>query len=230
MSWLANLETWLLPGECLLCRGSPADGLICRLCRYRWVRLPEPLCPRCGQPRLLTELACRLCAEWPPGLHRVRSAVWHEAGARAAIHQLKYEGWWRVTEALAGAMSRLEPLTGRLVLVPVPLAPKRRRDRGYNQSEYLARAVGKVTGQPVHPGLLRRVRDTPTQTALTPEARLANVSGAFKGQGVAGRHVVLVDDVFTTGATLLAAAHALTLAGATRIEAVTFARARPAIR
>lgn len=229
MSWLEDLEAWLLPGECLLCRGSPTDGLICRLCRYRWVRLPEPLCSRCGQPRLLTELSCRLCAEWPPGLGRVRSAVWHEGGARSAIHQLKYEGWWRVTESLAGAMGGLEPLTGRLLLVPVPLAPKRLRDRGYNQSEYLARAVGKVTGHPVQPHALRRVRETPTQTALTPEARLANVTGAFQAGGVAGRRVVLVDDVFTTGATLLAAAQALTRAGAGEVEAVTFARARPAI-
>jgi ComF family protein len=229
MSWLAELERWLLPEECLLCRGSPSDGLICRLCCYRWLRLPDPVCSRCGQPRLLTELACRLCAGWGTELNRVRSAVWHEGGARDAVHQLKYEGWWRVTESLARAMSGLEPLTGRLLLVPVPLAPKRLRERGYNQSECLARALGAVVGKPVRVDALIRVRETPTQTALTPEARMANVAGAFQARGVHGCRIVLVDDVFTTGATLLTAAAALKQAGANPVEAVTFARARPSI-
>lgn len=226
---LRRLERWLLPGVCLLCQGGPGpdnDDLVCRLCRARWVRLPEPLCVRCGEPRLLPELACRICQAWPPGLERVRSAVWHEAGARDVVHQLKYEGWWRVTVAMAEAMRGLEPLTGRLFLVPVPLASKRLKSRGYNQSEYLARALGALIGAPVHPGALVRVRETPTQTALTPEERLANVSGAFRGQGVKGRRIALVDDVFTTGATLVAAAEALGRAGAERVEAVTFARAR----
>jgi ComF family protein len=178
---------------------------------------------------LLTELTCRLCSEWTPELHRVRSAVWHDGGARDAIHQLKYEGWWRVTESLAQAMAGLEPLTGRLLLVPVPLAPKRLRDRGYNQSEHLARALGVVAGKPVRANALRRIRETPTQTSLTPEARMANVAGAFQAEGVQGSRVVLVDDVFTTGATLLAAAQALRRAGAVQVEAVTFARARPSI-
>lgn len=229
MSWLTDLERWLLPEECLLCRGSPSDGLICRLCRYRWPRLPEPVCSRCGQPLILTELSCRLCAKWGPELTRVRSAVWHEGGARDAVHQLKYEGWWRVTQSLAPAMTGLEPLTGRLVLVPVPLAAKRLRDRGYNQSEHLARALGRLVAKPVRVDALKRVRETPTQTALTPEARLANVAGAFRAAGVQGSRVVLVDDVFTTGATLVAAAAALSKAGAAVVEAVTFARARPSI-
>ena len=229
MGWIDDLEQWLLPQECLLCRASPADGLICALCRYRWVRLPDPLCIRCGHPRLLTELACRLCAEWPPGVDLVRSAVWHEGSARAAIHQLKYEGWWRVTGSMARAMTGLEPLTGRLLLVPVPLARKRLRERGYNQSAHLAMALGNANGHPVREDALHRIRETPTQTALTPEARLANVAGAFRAQGVQGSRVVLVDDVFTTGATLLAAAQALRLAGAKAVAAVTFARARPII-
>jgi ComF family protein len=229
MSWLTDLERWLLPEECLLCRSAPSDGLICQLCRYRWPRLPEPLCLRCGQPLLLTELACRLCADWGPELTRARSAVWHEGGARDAIHQLKYEGWWRVTDSLARSMTGLEPLTGRLVLVPVPLAAKRLRSRGYNQSEHLARALGRLVARPVRVDALKRVRETPTQTALTPEARLTNVAGAFRASAVQGSRIVLVDDVFTTGATLIAAAAALRQAGAAQVEAVTFARARPSI-
>jgi len=208
---------------------AAGDELICALCRCRWPRLPDPVCDRCGQPRLLTELACRLCQEWPAGLARVRSAVWHEGGARHTVHQLKYEGWWRVTEAMAEAMLRLEPLTGPLFLVPVPLAAKRRRARGYNQSAHLAGAIGRRLGLPVRGDMLARVRETPTQTALTPEERLANVAGAFVAHRVRGSRVVLVDDVFTTGATLVAAAQALTVSGAIEVEAVTFARAKPVI-
>jgi ComF family protein len=148
-----------------------------------------------------------------------------EVGAREVVHRLKYEGWWRVCEAMAAAMVRLEPLTGRVSLIPVPLAPKRERVRGYNQSERLAAALATRLGLDLRVDRLRRSRETPTQTALTPDERRANVSGAFVPGRVQGLHAVLVDDVFTTGATLVAAAEALLAGGAARVEAVTFARA-----
>ncbi len=232
-SQIAAVERWLLPGECLLCRGALVDeariGLICSLCRHRWTRLPDPLCRRCGEPRLLTELECRLCQDWPPGLSRARSAVWHDGGARKVVHQLKYEGWWRVTEAMAEVMASMDPFAGTPMLVPIPLAPARLRIRGYNQSECLAAALARRLTISVSATALTRVRETPTQTALTPEERLANVSGAFAARGTRGKHIVLVDDVFTTGATLLAATDALMKAGATQVEAITFARAKVSI-
>jgi ComF family protein len=186
--------------------------------------VPHPLCERCGQPSQ-KGLECHLCAEWPKGLLCARSAVWLDSSARAAVHRLKYEGWSRAAEAMAEAMRQLEPLTRRVCLIPIPLGGRRLRERGYNQSERIAAALGSGMKLPVRCDLLRRVRETRTQTALTPEARHANVFGAFHAGAVRGLELVLVDDVFTTGATLAAAASALVVAGAARVEAVTFARA-----
>ena len=129
---------------------------------------------------------------------------------------------------MALAMRGLEPLTGRLSLVPVPLGSRRLRRRGYNQSERIAEALSRSIGAPVR-DVLRRTRDTRSQTALTPEERAANVAGAFAAAGTLTGRCVLVDDVFTTGATLLAAAAALRAAGAEHVDAVTFARARNAV-
>ncbi len=225
---LSGVERWLLPPACLLCQ-SPIgaredDALVCQLCRSRWRRVPHPLCDRCGQPAF-GDLECRICAAWPPGLDRVRSAVWLTGGAHAAVHHLKYEGWWRVADAMAGAMLQLEPLTGQVSLIPVPLGARRLRARGYNQSERLAKALTARTGLRIRTDLLTRARETRTQTTLTPDARHANVAGAFLAHRASGLGAVLVDDVFTTGATLNAAAAALISAGAERVDAVTFGRA-----
>jgi predicted amidophosphoribosyltransferase len=224
---LREVERWLLPPACLCCDAPiPAregDILVCGPCRSRWRRVPDPLCPRCGQPAF-GDLECRICADWPAGLARVRSAVWLSGGAQRAVHLLKYEGWWRVAESMAEAMTSLEPLTGRVSLIPVPLGAGRLRSRGYNQSERLARALGARLGNP-RADLLRRGRETSTQTALTPDARRANVAGAFVARAPVAGRVVLVDDVFTTGATLIAAAAALAAAGVESVEAVTFGRA-----
>jgi ComF family protein len=229
---IAGAERWLLPPACLLCQ-SPVpprqgDALVCELCRSRWTPVTGPVCGRCGQPAF-GDLECRLCAAWPEGLERVRSAVWLRGTARHAVHCLKYEGWWRIAEALADAMRGLEPLTGQVCLIPVPLGPRRLRVRGYNQSERIAQALATRVGRPVRAELLRRRRETPTQTALTPEGRQANVAGAFEARDVAGLACVVVDDVFTTGATLAEAGAALRRAGAARIEAVSFARAEPPV-
>jgi ComF family protein len=225
---LADVERWLLPPACLLCDAPiplrESDALICSICRVRWRPVPHPVCHRCGQPAF-GDLECRICAEWPPGLARVRSAVWLRDGAHDAVHQLKYEGWWRAAEAMADAMLTLEPLTGQVCLIPVPLGRRRLRTRGYNQSECLAAALAARTGLRVRTDILCRRRETGTQTALTPDARRANVAAAFAASGAAALEAVLVDDVFTTGATLAEAAAALHAAGAARVEAVTFARA-----
>ncbi len=224
-----RLERWLLPSACLLCRepvpATSGDALVCPLCRGRWRAVVPPWCDRCGQATGADD-ACRLCVPWPRELRRVRSAVWLGESSRLAVHHLKYGGWWRVADDLAAAMRGLDPLRDDgAVLVPIPLAARRLRRRGYNQSERLARALGASLGLEVRTDLLRRARETVTQTSLPPEARWANVEGAFLASGLPDTRLVLVDDVFTTGATLAAAASALANRSAARVEAVTFARA-----
>ena len=169
--------------------------------------------------------------------------MWLEEGARQAVHALKYGGLPRIADDLAAAMGGLRPpADGPLALIPIPLAAKRLRERGYNQSEVLARALAQQWRIPVLLDALVRTRETPTQTALTPDTRLANVAGAFDVRRAAfdvwrrrlqlnaardtpHATLVLVDDVFTTGATLAEAARALEQAGATKVMGVTFARA-----
>lgn len=227
-----SAEQWMLPGECLTCHGpaGPGDPLICPLCQARWRALPHPQCDRCGQPLTGVASGCRICAAWPEEMGRARSAVWFDEAARPAVHQLKYGGWWRVAEGMARLMARLDPCLEGGVLVPVPLAAARARKRGYNQAERLAAALSAVTGLALRNDLLFRARETRTQTALAPEARRANVAGAFRTAGSKIEfRLILVDDVFTTGATLLEAANALREAGAERVESVTFARAVPPV-
>lgn len=227
---LLALERVLLPPQCLLCESpvphSDGDALVCSGCRARWRAVAPPHCARCGGT-LPPDGSCRFCADWPVALGRVASAVWLDDGPRQAMHRLKYDGWWRVAEAAALAMRALLPVEVPAVLVPIPLGRKRLLSRGYNQSERLAEALAAFGGHEVHTDLLRRRRETGTQTRLTPEERRANIGGAFEAVGVPPTRVVLVDDVLTTGATLVEAAGALRAAGAGVVEAVTFARARP---
>jgi len=222
------VEQLLLPAECLLCHALLAERdagrVVCPVCRHRWRAVRPPWCERCGQPEPHFG-PCRLCAEWPAALTVVRSAVWLTDGAREAVHALKYGGLPRIADDLAAAITGVTlPTDEASVLVPIPLAPKRLRERGYNQSEALARALSRLWRIPIVDVLVRS-RETATQTALTPETRLANVAGAFRTSTRPPPTAVLVDDVFTTGATLAEAARALEQAGARTIFGVTFGRA-----
>jgi ComF family protein len=229
------LERFLLPNACVACERAVApqapDALLCGLCRLRCHRI-GPGCARCQQP-LPPIGPCRFCRDWPERLRIVRSAVWLDEIARRLVHHLKYDGLARAARDAAGLMTRLLPPAARpALLVPIPLSARRRRARGYNQAAALARELAARWRLPVAERLVRRVRETATQTALSPEARAQNVTGAFTAAPPpAGERsyptVILVDDVLTTGATLVAGATALGEAGWPVVDAVTFARAQP---
>lgn len=233
------LADFLLPISCASCgRVLDADepGIVCGRCWSRLRLLPAPRCTRCGHPS--DEHLCRWCTNLPPYVRAVRSVCWAtvDTGQRI-VHALKYEGWWRVAEGAALRMARLDwpadVIEEQAALVPVPLAASRLRQRGYNQSECLARALGALWQVPVRTDVLIRSRATQTQTRLTPEERVRNVHGAFVATAAAraelrGAHIVLVDDVVTTAATLNACASALHDAQVRIVSYVTFGRA-PAI-
>lgn len=178
---LAALERLLLPNGCVACGTSvpqaDPDALVCDRCRLRL----KPLlggCTRCRQP-LPPIGPCRFCLAWPPALKWARSAVWLDREARSIVHSLKYRGYSRLAALAARVMVQHLPRPAAYALVPVPLAPRRLRTRGYNQAALIARALGLVWSLPVREDLLSRPHHRGSQTALTPQARLANVSGAF---------------------------------------------------
>jgi ComF family protein len=154
--------------------------------------------------------------------------------ARDIVHALKYGGWAEVAIGMADRMARLDwpddVKEERAGIIAVPLASARARERGYNQSALLAARLSERWRVPDWSDTLERRRSTRTQTQLTPEARSRNVSGAFRAPAAAerrlrGAHVVLVDDVLTTGATAIECAGALRAAGARIVSIVTFGRA-----
>jgi ComF family protein len=237
----------LLPCSCSLC-GSPQPRLssvpICNAC---WMEIPVQsgsACSRCGdsldQPLMGLSNSCRTCRIAPPPFERAVSYGPYTGRMRQAIHALKYERIHPVAHRLGlmlgQAIAQLATQApSDLLVVPVPLHGSKHRDRGFNQARLLADAAIAALrkSHPAWrlkpaPGALVRHRLTGSQAGLTPRQRRINVRGAFRVSNpdrIAGKHILIVDDILTTGATVRAAARALVSAGAESVWVATLARA-----
>jgi len=228
----------LVPGECLLCGAVlsfPLRGPCCVRCLDRLPRITAPYCPRCGLPYDVGVHPglCGPCRAGCHGFRRARAGFFYENGVRELLLALKFDGRERVASALATISARTwcRPggLDGYSGVVPVPLSRRRRRERGYNQAERIARTVARITGLPVRRRILAKTSERRPQAGLTASARQQNAAGAYRASlpvALRGRDLLLVDDVLTTGATAEAAAKALRRAGARFVDVLTLARVR----
>src|SRR5579863_9680826 len=229
-----------LPQLCAACR-EPVKGMgLCPACWSKLSFITRPYCERLGIPFVYDPgpgiLSMEAIAD-PPAYNRARAAVRFDEISRALVHALKY-----------GDRLDLAPMMGRWVgnagrellaeadaLVPVPLHWRRLWARRFNQSAMLAAAVSAESGVPVATGLVKRIKPTAQQVGLSRTERAANVQGAFRvppearGQ-VAGRRLILVDDVLTSGATVDGCARALLRAGAANVDILIFARVAEPVR
>lgn len=226
----------LYPRNCVHCGASSPEPLrhLCWDCLADTPKVEPPFCTLCGDPvsgSIQHDYTCFACARETPAFDRARSAVRYEGGVGEALRRLKYgNALWTVQDMAGLLLACVQaefPGMPFDLLTAVPLHSSRRRERGFNQSALLGGALARLLHLPFREGLLRRVRPTVTQTGLTAPQRTANVCGAFRIGLLArpaGRRILLVDDVMTTGATVSACAKVLQKGGADAVYVVTVAR------
>lgn len=232
-SRLGHLFGRLWPGHCLVCGqtcddgcGNPSRQDLCPACRHAlpWNR---SACLRCSLPLPLPAAACGHCQRRPPPLTVARAAFRYEAPLDRLLPRLKFHDDLAAGRLLGGLMAEaLADAERPDALVPLPLHRRRLRSRGFDQTLELAKPLARALALPLRDDLLVRVRETAPQSRLDAPARRRNLRRAFAVRNGAAvpAHVVLIDDVMTTGATLHAAADALLRAGATRVDAWVCAR------
>jgi ComF family protein len=223
----AALLELVYPPRCAACGEGVASEPFCGVCGEAVEPVPAG-CGRCGMPG--PDPLCGACRADPPGFDAVRAGGLFGGPLAEAIHAFKYGGRPALARPLGAWLARAAPLPPGAVIVSVPLARRRRIERGYDQASLLADALARAAGARERRlrGALMRTRETAPQVGKSRAERCRNVAGAFRAVRVAeiaGREVVLVDDVVTTGATADAAARALLAAGARTVEVIALARA-----
>ena len=219
------------PVACIICGAQVFERRYSAACPACWDALSPikaPLCPRCGMPGVAIEGLCGRCRTGENIFDFARSAVLFNDHAREIVHHLKYSDRVSLAKPIGRILRRLldnEKFTGEIA-VPVPLHRSRERERGFNQSELIANELGLT----VDTRLIRRRKKTATQTGLSRSERAKNLSAAFELTGsVDGMKLILIDDVFTTGATLNEISKVLKRGKAEKVEVLTFARVPDAI-
>jgi competence protein ComFC len=236
-SWFGGgLLSLCFPPNCAICGSDTAAGdHLCEACASEIESIREPYCSKCSSPfhgAITEKFVCANCGDREQHFECAVACYLSTGPVRDFIHGFKYQGKTMLRNVLAGwlAESLDDPrIAGRPfdALVPVPLHHIRRREREFNQAQVLAELVAPKAGKPVW-NALRRIRSTPTQTRLDRAERMENLSGAFvvrKPAQVRGRHLLLVDDVFTTGSTVEECSRVLLKAGAASVRVITVARA-----
>jgi ComF family protein len=229
-----------LPPLCAACREPVEDKGLCPACWSKLSFIARPYCERLGIPFVYDPgpgiLSMEAIAD-PPAYHRARAAVRFDEISRALVHALKYGDRLDLAPMLGRWMSHAgrELLAEADALVPVPLHWRRLWARRFNQSAMLSAVVSANSGVPIAATALKRVKATAQQIGLTRSERAANVQGAFRvpdegKAAVAGRRLVLVDDVLTSGATVDGCARALLRAGAANVDVLIFARVADPVR
>lgn len=228
-NWVEAGIDLVFPPRCASC--GRAGARICADCAQLVTPAPATVCQRCGRMQAMPSATCAQCADADYPLHRVRAAALHLSPLREWIHLLKYEGRRDLGAPLARYLTATldapdwAAFCAQLdAVAPVPLHDARRRARGYNQAELLAAGLCRQRRLPLRTDLLRRTKLTDSQVGLNAVERRANVDGAFHAAPACrGLRLLLVDDVYTTGATLRACAHAARAAGAAEVYALALA-------
>jgi ComF family protein len=218
-----------LPPRCAGCGTIVAD--VHSFCTDCWTQiefLGETGCATCGMPLQATEAStCGACLAKPPRIARTRAAVAYNDLSRGLAIRLKYGRKVAIARTMARYMAPLVGSSAEPILVPVPLHRTRLWQRGFNQSALVASELSRRLKVPAHHWALRRLRRTPPLKGMSPLQRRKTVAGAFEVKdkaAVAGKTVILIDDVLTTGSTAEACARTLQRAGAARVELITWAR------
>jgi len=224
---MSSLLELFFPPYCVSCgQVLEARGFFCAECDAEVAALPSGGCVRCAEPGQFAGEECPRCEARPPPFSRVLSPFSHAGAIARAIHLFKYEDRPELAAPLGELLVRtLGPGLGQAAVCAIPLHASRFRERKYDQAHLLAVEIARAARLEYLPRALERTRATARQVGLEETAREANVKDAFSAREVAGRALLLVDDVFTTGATARAAASALRDAGAAEIRVLTVARA-----